>query len=317
MICFPAVLIIAYRRNQNVIELIETLMLSGVSRIYVAIDGSLIPNNLSPDHSLNSQLRVFQDRNPIQLKIWQRDSNLGPAVSVITAIEWFFSHEESGVILEDDLKLTSDSMMFFSKALSTFANQKSVGLISGSNFWGVLGTHNSLPFSSYPLTWGWATWRDRWELMRTPFFCNYTFNLGSLSRLEQSFWRTGIENCMDRKLDAWDIPFAANFKSLNLQAVIPHRNLVTNIGFDVYAGNTFENVWPLNTPIVGSNFVGVELGISDTHDITKKVMQDIYHIGYRTLLARPLRSIQHLMRFRKWGSLRKTIGLVVIPSDKL
>jgi hypothetical protein len=312
----PAVLIIAYRRNQNVIELIETLILCGVSTIYVAIDGSLTSNDLTSDQTLNSQLRVFQERNPIQLKIWQRESNLGPAVSVITAIEWFFSQEDAGVILEDDLKLTSDSMMFFSEALSTFVNQNSVGLISGSNFWGEQGCQNSLPFSSYPLTWGWATWRDRWELLRKPFFCNYAFDLNSLPRLERTFWKTGIENCMDRKLDAWDIPFVANFRSLNLLAVIPHRNLVTNIGFDVYAGNTFENVWPLNTPIVGFNFAEGELGISDTNDLTKKIIQDIYHIGYRTLLARPFRLIQHLMRFRKWRSLQKTVGLVEIPSNK-
>lgn len=309
----PAVLIIAYRRNQNVIDLIETLMLSGVSKIYVAIDGSKANPHLSSDQSLNLQLHIFQDKRNLQLKIWQRESNLGPAVSVITAIEWFFKNEDSGVILEDDLKLNSDSVKFFSEALTVFADQKSIGLISGSNFWGEIGAQDSLPFSSYPLTWGWATWRDRWETLRKPFFCEYTINLSSMTLFERSFWKTGIENCMERKQDAWDIPFAANFKSLKMKAVIPHRNLVTNIGFDIHAGNTFENVWPLNCPIVGTNCPDEKLALSDSNDITRRVIEDVYGIGYRSAIVRPLRFIQHICRFRKWGLLRTTIGAVVIP----
>jgi hypothetical protein len=312
----PAVLIIAYRRDQNVIELMETLFLSGVSRIYVAIDGPKDFKNLSSESNLSSKIEIFQNRDFLQIYVWQRELNLGPAVSVVTAIEWFFTHEESGVILEDDLKMTADSIDFFSEALTTFVNQKSIGIISGSNFWGEIGTQDSLPFSNYPLTWGWATWRDRWELLRRPFFCNFTFDLSSLARLERSFWKTGIENCMDRKLDAWDIPFAANFKSLNLKAVIPHRNLVTNVGFDIHAGNTFENVWPLNTPISGSFCSDCNLAVSETIDITDKVRRDIYRMTYRSTLVRPYRLIQHLFRFRKWGLLQRAINEIRIPNSK-
>lgn len=312
----PGVLIIAYRRNQNVIELIETLILSGVSRIYVAIDGPQNLNDSSPHPNLVSQLSVFHDIDSVQLNIWQRESNFGPAVSVITAIEWFFIHEECGIILEDDLKLIPESIIFFSDALTTFANQKSIGIISGSNFWGEIGTHNSLPFSTYPLTWGWATWRDRWELLRKPFFSVYTFDLSSLTILERTYWKTGIENCMERKLDAWDIPFAANFKTLNLKAVLPSRNLVTNVGFDIYAGNTFENVWPLNTPIVGSHSAGKKLAISDSNDITQMVIQDIYRINFRSAFARPLRLAQRIFRFRKKRLLQETLSAIVIPGHK-
>jgi hypothetical protein len=312
---FPAFLIIAYQRNQNVIELIETLSESGVSRVYVAIDGAKDFNNLSPKTPLSSQLKILQDKKSLQLNIWQRERNLGPAVSVVTAIEWFFSREESGVILEDDLRLSKDSIMYFSGALDAFVNQKSVGIISGSNFWGETGTQDSLPFSTYPLTWGWATWRDRWELLRRPFFHRHTFDFTSFTMLERCFWKTGIEKCIDRKLDAWDIPFAANFKSLNLKAVIPRRNLVSNVGFDDYAGNTFENVWPLNTPITGSFCRGCKFAVSETLDITDKVKNDIYQITYESALVRPFRSIQHLLRFRKWGHLQRAVNEVRIPAS--
>jgi hypothetical protein len=309
----PPALIIAYKRNQNVIELIETLIQAGVPRIYIAIDGQRDSEILSSQPSLSSLLEVFNSNGAVQLSIWERKSNLGPAVSVVTAIEWFFTNEEFGMIFEDDLRITSESVRYFTEALSTFAQAKSIGIISGSNFWGDLGSQNSLPFATYPLTWGWATWRDRWNLLRKPFYENSKIDLRSLPVVERFFWKNGVENCMDRRFDAWDIPFAANFKSLRLRAVIPHQNFVTNVGFDAYAGNTFENVWPLNMPIAGKNLTGEILAISDSKDITQRIIRDIYRISYRSVIARPLRLIQHLMKFRKSDSLNEIVKSVDIP----
>jgi hypothetical protein len=204
---------------------------------------------------------------------------------------------------------------FFADALMSFKNQKSVGIISGSNFWGEIGTQTSLPFADYPLTWGWATWRDRWNILKKPFFQDSKIDLGSLSMRERLFWRTGVERCMNRKLDAWDIPFAANFKSLNFKAVIPHQNFVTNVGFDEHAGNTFEDVWPLNTKIKEKNYNSERLEVSFSDDITQRIVQDIYKINFRSVLTRPVRLIQNFRKFGKLNALRDAIGNVIIPNS--
>jgi NADH-quinone oxidoreductase subunit H len=39
-------------------------------------------------------LEDFSAKNGIQVKIWQRQTNLGVAVSIISAIDWLFSKEE-------------------------------------------------------------------------------------------------------------------------------------------------------------------------------------------------------------------------------
>ena len=126
-------LIIAYCRVTNVLKLITDLHSQNVTKIYLAIDGA----KLSHDN-LQSQIevgaRALATRLNIDLKIWRRDSNLGPAVSVITAIDWFFSHEYSGVIIEDDLILSSDAISFFESSLSRFADVKNVFLDFSSLF---------------------------------------------------------------------------------------------------------------------------------------------------------------------------------------
>ena len=309
----PAVLIIAFKRKENVLNLITDLARAGTSTIYIAIDGPKNSQDLVLQLELVSRIRALESNEFIQIKIWRREANLGPALSVLTAIEWFFKFEESGIILEDDLEISANSIGYFSHALSAFANQKSIGIISGSNFWGELGAQNDLPFATYPLTWGWATWKDRWDLLRKPFFEDNQIDLKELTLMEKAFWRTGIENCMDRRLDAWDIPFAVNFKTLGLLAVIPNANYVTNIGFDEHAGNTFKNEWPLNTLIDGSFSTGDTLTISITNDISQKIIHDIYRINFRSILVRPLRWLQHCFRFRRINSLQRAINTVVIP----
>lgn len=308
-------LIIAYKRNTNVINLVETLVLAGVSKIYIAIDGPKDFDNSPSAKELVSLLGCYSSDESIQIRIWERKSNLGPAVSVITAIDWFFAHEESGFILEDDLKISIDSVRFFTDALMSFRSVKSVGIVSGSNFWGVIGTQSSLPFANYPITWGWATWKDRWDTLKEPFYQNSRINLSSLSLSERLFWRTGVESCMNRKVDAWDIPFAARFRSLNLKAVVAQQNFVTNIGFDEHAGNTFANVWPLNTPIDEKSYTEGNLKISVSNDLTNRIIQDIYRINFRSVLFRPVRSIQNFCNFRKSNALRDAIAQVIIPNS--
>jgi hypothetical protein len=313
MIVSPAVLIIAFKRKDNVLSLIRELARAGTATIYIAIDGPKNSHDLALQSELVSKIRALDLNEFIQIKIWWREENLGPAVSVLTAIEWLFKSEECGIILEDDLEISTDSIRFFSCALSTFAHQKAIGIISGSNFWGELGAQNALPFATYPLTWGWATWKDRWDLLREPFFVRDPIDLKELTLIEKAFWRTGIENCMDRRLDAWDIPFAVNFKTLGLHAVIPYSNFVTNIGFDEHAGNTFKNEWPLNTPIAANFSTQDTLAISITNDISQRIIHDIYRMNFRSVQIRPLRWVQHRLRFRSLDSLQKAIKSVIFP----
>ena len=242
------VLIISYSRITNVLKLIDALHHQGVAKIYLAIDGPR-----ENDDFLQSQIEVKARSRSIELNIelnvWRRDSNLGPAVSVITAIDWLFSHEERGVILEDDLVLSSDAIRYFDHSLTVFSDLKSVFLITGSNYLEnpslstapLLATH-------YPIIWGWATWNDRWQ--------NYRDALNTLNTLstpitphERWFWKNGLRRCLNGVKDAWDIPLVTYQLSRRYLSVMPQNNLISNCGADEFAGNTLVDVWPLNLPL--------------------------------------------------------------------
>ena len=48
---------------------------------------------------------------PCDVKHLYRDTNLGCGLAVSTAIDWFFSYEEEGIILKDDYRVIPFSFL--------------------------------------------------------------------------------------------------------------------------------------------------------------------------------------------------------------
>jgi hypothetical protein len=241
------VLIVAYSRHENVVRLIESLYAQGVERIYLAIDGAKGSNNNLQSGIEESAIALAAKLN-LELRIWRRFENLGPAVSVITAIDWFFTNEEEGVILEDDLILSSDALQFFNSSLKHYSGASNVFMVSGSNYFDSLDAKRVPIATNYPVIWGWATWKNRWTHYRSSL--NDFNNLRVPAAVnERWFWEIGARRCLNGIQDAWDIPLAAYQLSMGYLSVLPPRNLISNCGADVFAGNTFIDRWPLNVPV--------------------------------------------------------------------
>jgi hypothetical protein len=172
--------------------------------------------------------------------VWQRRKNLGIAISVISAIDWFFSFEEEGIILEDDLIFDDSFTSFCQLALAQYRNRKEIFLISGNQFNSSATDANSACFSSYPQTWGWATWRDRWIEYRQ-IFNQSKVPLSPLS-LDRNlnFWSIGTNRVLAGDVDTWDIPLGLHMKINCLYQVQPPKNLVRNIGDDAHATHTSQ-----------------------------------------------------------------------------
>ena len=84
----------------------------------------------------------------------------------INAINWFFKHEEKGIILEEDC-LPNNSFYFCEKMLLRYESNIRVGCITGVNFQGNRKVSKySNYFSKYNHCWGWATWRESWNFLK-------------------------------------------------------------------------------------------------------------------------------------------------------
>lgn len=297
------VLIVAYSRHENVVRLIKNLHLQGVQLVYLAIDGSK-NGNAELQTKIESSAKSLADKLGIEIVIWKRDVNLGPAVSVITAIDWFFQNVSAGIILEDDLFLSSDTVQFFEESLKSFQAVEEIFMVAGSNFFADEKSLLDLYSTHYPVIWGWATWADRWRDYRTALNSFHPVRVpGSIS--EQWFWEIGARRCLNGIKDAWDIPLAAYQLSVGKLTILPPVNLISNRGADAFAGNTHVDEWPLNSPVNKLNsasliftlLANAESSVESINSMDKLFRNRVYKISAVCTLPALLSKFLDLIRY--------------------
>ena len=95
------------------------------------------------------------------------DNNIGLRKNAELGLSYVFNSEEKAIILEDDTLPSISFFQFCDDLLKRYENNKKVSMITGSNFKTqiTLNLKDDYFFSKYPCFWGWATWKDRWDIL--------------------------------------------------------------------------------------------------------------------------------------------------------
>jgi hypothetical protein len=246
---FP-VLIVTFARPEGLKKLLEVSYASGAREIYVAIDGPKNEVVAIQQVAIMKLIKDFETVKNLELKVWQRDKNLGAAVSVVTAVDWFFQNVSAGLIFEDDLIPSVDFFEFANSGLEKYEHNEEVWLISGSRMNPVIQNKITNDWSHYPMIWGWGTWKSRWSVMKSAFSSEDNFTNTHFFSPRTNFWKVGAIRAKSGMVDAWDMPLAYFQWRHSKFSVIPPVNLVTNVGFDSAATHTSGDHFPLNHPIM-------------------------------------------------------------------
>lgn len=302
------VLICAYSREKEFCDVLGSVLSAGSSRIYINIDGANKPEISESQEAMVAFVELSRTRFPtVEIFVRRPEFNQGAAVSVISSLDWFFSNETFGLIVEDDLQFDSSLFDFVSWGASVFEPNSDIWMISGSNFF---SDHEDLQgrihLANYPVTWGWATWRDKWSLMRREIISDK--QPPSLLVLDPvvNFWKVGAYRARTGMIDAWDVPLAEAMRRMRKFSVVPPVNLVRNIGFSKLASNTKVQNYPLDLPIEKISYY---LPLEDLHrksttageQVNYLYEKKIYGISLRNVLSAFMSKFD-FVRFRKYSS---------------
>ena len=175
------VLIIGYSRISAIREQILQLRRFGISRIYLALDFANDPSLQQEQERLVNELLAMKVNPSTLIRVWYRTRNHGVAVGVLSALDWFFSENQYGVIVEDDLVYNLDFLKFCTWALKQYINSDEVLMISGNRY-NSERNDAKLTGTNYPQIWGWASSDVKWAEIRRLIlrseksFCNLTKN---------------------------------------------------------------------------------------------------------------------------------------------
>ena len=245
------ILVMAFNRPEHLSVLLHRLREVGAQRIYIAIDG--------PREDRHGEINKVQAcRDLISTIDWTDDvstliqeRNLGCGLGVSTAISWFFSHVERGIILEDDIIPVPSFVPYCSDLLDRYAEDVRVFAISGCNF--VPPSEQSRPdfpyrFSQVPHIWGWATWRRSW-VKHSLDIAGWQTRL-SIPRLwsrvgysipSAVYWTSTFELLARKEVDTWDGQLVLAAMADDQWTATSNVNLIENIGFGQGATHTLED----------------------------------------------------------------------------
>ena len=286
----PAVLIVVYRRFHNIPQIVKTAALAGIKQVYLAIDvpkGSEQTSEYINDRTI--ALRECENLSKgfnLNLNVWVRESNLGCAISVITACNWFFSAENFGIVLEDDCLPSNDFFSFVNKHSNLLFENNSIQFLCGTQHAIVRLRTPDLEYvvSTYPFLWGWATTREKWFRIETSFTEERPLTLpANVSIHEKFYWKTGVRRARQRRVDVWDTIAVAHMVQRNLVSISPLVNLIDNKGLDEFATN--HRKAKTNKPL------SFELELNNSCEDIRYVDKKIRKYFFRITLYMPIRNL--------------------------
>ena len=236
------ILLLLFNREKETKTLFDVIKKIRPPVLYIACDGPRI-NNEEDLVKIKKVRDIFKNINwECRVETLFRNKNLGCGKAVSSGIDWFFSHEEMGIILEDDCIPSLSFFQFCDQMLLEYQFNQKVFMISGHNKFGTwLRDENDYFFSRVGTIWGWATWKESWskydfemsnleELIKTNYF-ESKFNKKS-SKIIKSVLLSAKHRIKNKKLDTWDYQFFYTRIINDGICINPSLNLVKNIGFN-------------------------------------------------------------------------------------
>ena len=242
MNCAP-ILLLGFNRPELLRGLVAILAKGRPPKIYLAVDG---PRSDRPGEAEKCAAcaAVLDDPGwPCEVKKLVRETNLGCRLGVSGAIDWFFSQEEEGIILEDDCWPDPSFFRFATELLERYRDDPRVGMVCGTNPLGAISSKiDSYRFSMIRFIWGWASWRRVWrnydgdpahwkDILPSLLEKHYLTRQG---RNLQRIYLNGLQT----KNDTWDLQLQWVLLKENQLSIHPRRNIVCNKGFDESVGGT-------------------------------------------------------------------------------
>lgn len=175
-----------------------------------------------------------------ELHTFFRDEYVDQYTSLKSSKDWFFKNEEYGIIFEDDCVASLALFDFHEKMLKKFKDEKRIWFIGSTNYYESYNPNNFDFLFTRTLgnTYGWATWRDRWQkidwepdinnMISKGLFDTYYFNNKRFTYFYKRRYKS-VEDFLKRTY-CWDYLMDLTLIKNDGLLVIPAKNLLTNIG---------------------------------------------------------------------------------------
>lgn len=235
------ILLVAFNRPHCIRKVMQQMEKIKPTKLYFSIDAAR-------DGRQGEVVLVEKVKTIVKNITWECDchyrfheKNVGAEVNVSTAVKWVLEENEFVIVNEDDIYADCSFYKFAQDMLLHYKDDERIGLVSGLNLSPVSKNQKDVYYISRSgHIWGWGTWKRVWD--------KYSLNEEikesnlSISKLEEYYHskemalntRRILLNQAEKGVGkvTWDYMFWYHRIQQNYYAIVPNKNLVTNIGVE-------------------------------------------------------------------------------------
>jgi hypothetical protein len=291
-----------YNRPAHTRRTVEALRANDLARqsdLFVFADAAKTESGAAAVADVRQFIRALDGFKSVTLI--EREANAGLSASVISGVTQMCEQYGRVIAVEDDLLTAPDFLTFMNCALDQYADDAGIYSVSGYNF-GVqdAGDYPYDAFCSYrSSSWGWGTWKDRWEKADWSVSDYESFSRDkNQQRLlnrggEDLSWMLGLQ--MAGRIDSWSIRWDyVHFKHGAL-AVSPVTARVYNIGFDGSGVHCSKRA--LKQSGLSSEYLA-EFRFPAVAEVNRFFAAEIQRLHRRSLVRKVLQYLKYKMRRR-------------------
>lgn len=162
------IIVFAFNRCDSLERLIASLLLNSEakdSELFLFVDGPRDGNGNDKEsiNKIREYVATIKGFKSFSVSFSEKNKGLGP--SLISGITQVIDENGKAIILEDDLQVTSNFLAFMNKSLDKYKDVGKVFSVCGYS--NIVHPDRNYTADTYFCTrsssWGWATWKDRWD----------------------------------------------------------------------------------------------------------------------------------------------------------
>lgn len=236
---FAPIVLFVYNRPEHTKRTVDALInntLSGKSALFIFSDGAINENDKKNVEEVRNYIRTIKGFSKVE--IIERKKNFGLANSVISGVNEIIQSFKQVIVLEDDMISSPYFLKFMNELLNIFEIDQRIFSVTGYTFPIKIPELYKHPLYLSPRSssWGWGTWKNRWEkadwdLKDFQSFINDKLRVESFNKGGEDLSRM-LKNSISGKVDSWSVKWTYTHFLNNAFCVYPTKSRIINIGAD-------------------------------------------------------------------------------------
>lgn len=282
------VVIFAYKRLNKTKKCLESLLTNGnevaETNVFLFVDGPKNEKDKQAVNDVRNFVSTWEHQKCFKsFHITFRECNVGLANNVIAGVTEVINQYQKVIVLEDDLILSPMFLKYMNQALDYYEADDKIWSIAGytPSLQSLKNYRHDVWLGYRASSWGWATWKDRWETVDWSM-SDYEDFLRDKDK-KRLFSRGGadmlgmLEMQMNGYLDSWAIRWCYAQSMQNKYTVFPKVSYIINDGHDgsgMHSGT--KNM-------KGAKMLSDTLATFEPVEINSRITKEYYYLWADTL----------------------------------